>query len=770
MSILGRDRWGITRLRQLGAAMGLAFAVGMAAIVPAEAQYLPEDFFATLPEPGSPAQVEANTLAYDALADVISAEGRVIMKYSGYTISCDDLRYEQKSGRLICVGNAEVLDPTGTKYAAERIEVTGGMKEAFIQSLTLTTSDGAMVTARDVTYSTELETVLTDATYSPCGLCIDEKGQRIGWRVKAARLVQNSTTKAIYLEQPSLEILGIPVAWLPWLSLPDPTKKRNAGFQLPSVNHKPEYGARVTAPYLIPIGDDIDILLSPSLMTRQGFLMAAEYEQRFDYGSFTVQASGIYQLDPGAFDGIGDRPWRGAIQTAGKFEPIQSWTVGWSYSKFSDAAYLDDYDFDTSDWVVNEVYATHLSTDFYADIRLQEFLKLDQFDSDADATLAQEQQALTAPNARGSGYYDLGEWGQVRANGNLLGVYRAEDSIETYNGVDYALGYEGQKTHASGEVSWQKQVITAGGIVATPYLGVRADIANYESGDTGTMGEPDDQFLFEATPIAAIDVRLPLIARSGADSFLFEPVAQLVYRGSDTSLVGITNDNAHSFVLDETNIFSYDRFSGPDRQETGLRANIGARYLANFSAGQWLEIIAGQSYHLAGTNAFGEPDTTNTGIGSGLEEDASYVVLGARGSPYDGLTMGAKLQVDPDGARIARAGVGGDYAVGPYSLGGDYIYLPADTDTGVIADQHEITVRATAPLPADYWIASGSVSWDLAASEWLEARGELVYDDGYFLAGGFAQANGPTHENADSVSFGIKFALKAPGATFGAGY
>jgi len=70
-------------------------------------------------------------------------------------------------------------------------------------------------------------------------------------------------------------------------------------------------------------------------------------------------------------------------------------------------------------------------------------------------------------------------------------------------------------------------------------------------------------------------------------------------------------------------------------------------------------------------------------------------------------------------------------------------------------------VRAQMPL-ADYWIASAGVSWDLAASEWLEATGELVYDDGYFLAGGYAKATGPTHTSPDSFSFGVKLALKGP--------
>src|SRR5690606_32119736 len=135
------------------------------------------------------------------------------------------------------------------------------------------------------------------------------------------------------------------------------------------------------------------------------------------------------------------------------------------------------------------------------------------------------------------------------------------------------------------------------------------DITNYDDGTEGDppagMAEPLDELLFNATPIAAMDVRWPLMATNGADSHLLEPIAQLVWRGSDTTRVGITNDNAHSFVLDDTNIFSYNRFTGSDRQETGLRANIGARYLASFSRGQWLELIAGQSFHLAGVNAMG---------------------------------------------------------------------------------------------------------------------------------------------------------------------
>jgi LPS-assembly protein len=748
--MMGRQVQGRSWGRQCaGLLVGLGLLAALAG--PAQAQLIPPDFFDAIPADGSPAEVEANLLSYDRGSDLISAEGRVLMRYDGYEIECDDLRYNQRSGELYCIGNAAVLDPQGNRFTASRIEVTGGLKNAFVESLSVTTSDGALITARDTRYSRELETILTEATYAPCGLCIDEKGRRIGWTVRAARIVQDPITKGITIEQPRLEVLGTPVAWLPWLSLPDPSQKRRTGVRLPSLDYSGERGVSLTVPYFIALGEDTDLLLSPQLMSRQGFLMAAEWEQRFEYGRFNLAASGLYQFAPGAFAGeVGERDWRGAIQTSGEFELASDWKAGWSYTAFSDAAYLGDYDFNDDDTLINEVFATHLSDDFYADIRMQQYLVLGNY-TEAD----QDMQALALPNARGAGYFDLGPNGQIRTNGSLLGVYRAAEQSDIYGTVPYVFGTEEQKLHATAEASWQNRYITSAGIVATPYLGVRLDAASLE-------GTSADGTLLTATPVAAIDLRYPMIAIDGLDTHLFEPIAQLAYRGSDETLVGLTNDNAHSFVLDDTNLFSYDRFSGTDRQETGLRANVGGRYHASFSSGGWLELMAGQSFHIAGSNAFDTADEVNVGVGSGLADDASYVVLGARGSPATGTTLGAKLQLDPGGPRVARAGLGGEVALAENtSIGGDYIYLPADSATGVLDDQHEITVRAQLPL-ADYWIASAGVSWDLAASEWLEATGELVYDDGYFLAGGYAKATGPTHTSPDSFSFGVKLALKGP--------
>src|SRR5690606_34669554 len=125
----------------------------------------------------------------------------------------------------------------------------------------------------------------------------------------------------------------------------------------------------------------------------------------------------------------------------------------------------------------------------------------------------------------------------------------------------YTFAYQENKVHAMLQGSWQNQYILPAGLVATPYLGLRLD-AGYYDGSSGLLAGPIS--LLDATPIAAMDIRWPLVANNGYDSHLLEPVAQLVYRGSSTTLPGITNDDAQSFVFDDTLLFSYNRFSGID--------------------------------------------------------------------------------------------------------------------------------------------------------------------------------------------------------------
>ena len=50
-----------------------------------------------------------------------------------------------------------------------------------------------------------------------------------------------------------------------------------------------------------------------------------------------------------------------------------------------------------------------------------------------------------------------------------------------------------------------------------------------------------------------------------------EPIAQVIARPSETRIGRLPNEDAQSLVFDDTSLFEWDKFSGFDRAEGGVR-------------------------------------------------------------------------------------------------------------------------------------------------------------------------------------------------------
>lgn len=743
----------------------LALLAGFAtAVVPGHAQgLLPQDFFSAPIDPSAPTAIEADELVFDSVNNIITARGDVVLRVSGYVLTGRELVYRRSGGEMDLVGDVTVTDPAGNVSRSDTLNLTGGLRRAVLNSMTITAHDGSRISADSAEFDQVLNSILVNAQYAPCGDCVGPQGQRIGWSISAARIVQNAEDNSITLEQPSIAILGIPVAWLPYLWLPNMSNEALDSIPRPTLGYSEEIGVRAEFPFTVYSNRNTSVILSPTLLSRQGFLMGAEWIQRFDRGSFSIKASGLYQLDKSAFGFVdAQRDWRGAVQAAGEFTPIEDWTVGAAYSVFTDSAYFADYSLDPRRSAVNEIYATHLTSDAYVDARIQQFNLLGD---NTDQT--RDQQGIALPNVTVERTFNLPDGaGQVEVEGRLLAISRKADSTTAVNGIPYDFGYAGNRIHGMAQANWQNQWIL-GGAVVTPFAGVRLDGAAYD-GNSMLASAPSEQALLGATPIAAIDIRYPLVAYGNGVTHLIEPVAQLVYRGASTTAPGITNEDSQSLVFDDTNVFSYNRFTGIDRQETGLRLNVGGRYMASLQDGSYVELVGGQSFQLAGTNAFAVVNRQQVGVGSGLENATSYAVLGAYGVLADTIKGGAKLQVDTSTFTVSRAGLGVSYGRDGWSGALNYGYSRATPETGNVRDMHEIGAEVSVPV-AEYWSVSANAYWDLAAASFLQVGGGIGYDDGYLELSTAITRTGPTHRSPDNLRATASFKLKAP-AGFGAGY
>jgi LPS-assembly protein len=642
-------------------ACALAAALAFAPASQAQ-EIIPADFFSRIPSgAGGDMAVAADTMVFDSRNDTVIAQGNVGISFEDFRATADRAIYYQRTGRVELVGNVAVVDPDGVEYIAERIDLEDGFREGFLRALTAAFPDGSQFTAAETTFDEGVERVYVDGTYRPCGTCIDDKGNTIGWSVKAARIITDEAERVIYFEEPTLQLLGVSVLWLPWLSMP-----ADEDIEFPVLSFDEQYGVGISLPFFRYRVAEGTLAVTPTIYTNQGAGVELDWRQRVGDVSYSVTASGVYQGNPGVYNGLADRNFRGAIQTAGQFTPTDEWTLGWSYTAFTDPAYLDDY-FDQSR-TTQEVYATYLDNDSYGDIRIQQFVP---FDNAADWDRYQvllDRQALTHPNAVYERIVELAdEAGRIELSGRLLGLTRqANHASGFYSDKRYAFGYESQSVHAMTQAAWTNQYVIPGGLVVSPYIGGRLDAANVSADDAGAFCDtprelatdfcrefPSNESLFSATPIAAVDIRYPLLARTTGATHVIEPIAQFVYR-EGPAVPGITNDDSQGFVFEDTNLFSFNRFSGADRQETGLRANVGGQFQTNFDNGAWIGGLAGQSFHLAGTNGFEVTDGSTAGIGSGIDTDSSYIVAGLQGG-YGTLRAGAKAQIDPVTGDIPRA-------------------------------------------------------------------------------------------------------------------
>ncbi|WP_299804340.1 LPS assembly protein LptD, partial [Tardiphaga sp.] len=319
------------------------------AVTPAAAQGFTYNQPHIRPKPAPVAQtgqmlVQAVEVDYDYNNSRISAVGSVQMFYNGTTVEADKVVYDQKTKRLHAEGNVRMTDADGKITYANLLDLSDDYRDGFVDSLRVDTADATRMAATRAERTAGNYTVFQNGVYTACAACKDDPKKPPLWQVKGARIIHDQTDKMLYFENAQLEFFGVPMAYLPYFSTPDPTVKRKTGFLMPIYTTVSTYGFGVETPFYWAIAPDYDATFSPRITSRQGVLFQSEFRQRLINGSYQIRAYGIDQLDPGAFVGQpGDRQFRGGVETKGQFALNDKWTWGWDGVLLSDYYFMSDY-------------------------------------------------------------------------------------------------------------------------------------------------------------------------------------------------------------------------------------------------------------------------------------------------------------------------------------------------------------------------------------------------------------------------------------------
>ena len=634
--------------------------------------------------------VEGREIVYNRDKNTVSAVGDVELNYTGRTLQADRVIYDRNTGRVLAQGNVRLTEANGTVTTGDRFELTDDFKTGFIDSLRveqITKDHIGPVTTRFSAPRAERvngeTTTFEYGTYTACEPCREHPERPPLWQVRAARIIQNNEERRIYYEDAALEFAGIPIAYIPYFWSPDPSVRRESGFLAPRYIHTHALGYGAAVPYFWAIEPDKDLTLTPTVVSRQGFLGEVEYRQRLLTGSFKIRAAGIVQEDKSAFlpapYGAGNRDTRGSLETTGRFNINERWQYGWDIALLSDKWFLQNYKV-LSESVGGSVFLRESTSTLYLrgqgdrsffDLRGYYFRGLSYADW-------QKQLPLVAPvldyDKRVNGPEPLG--GEARLQFNFTNVQRdaAQFAATTaanrsfpfgttaaFNGLTIPYescvvfsrtacvvrGLSGDYARVSVDASWRRSFIDDAGQVWTPFAYVRADgffnnpdttgfqnsqITNYISGK--------DQFVGRATPAIGLEYRYPFIADAGRyGTHTITPIGQIIARPNETGIGRVPNEDAHSLSFDDTTLFNWDKFSGYDRAEGGVRANVGAQYNFTTPAGWTGNALFGQSYQVAGQNSFARADLLGTGYNSGLDTRVSDFVARAQVNPNENFSL-----------------------------------------------------------------------------------------------------------------------------------
>ena len=723
---------------------------------------------AAKPAPNAQMLVQANEIRYDYNNLLVSAVGNVQIYYNGATIEADKIIYDQRSKRLHAEGNARLTEADGKVSYGELLDLSDDYRDGFIDSLRVETPDQTRLAAARADRSDANYTVFQSGVYTACEPCRDNPRKPPLWQVKAARIIHNESEKMMYFEDAKIEFFGVPLAWVPYMSAPDPTVKRKTGFLMPVVSTSSAYGFGIETPYYLALAPNYDATISPRITSTQGPLLRGEWRQRFEDGDLTIRGAGIDQLDKDKFirsDGTvtpGFRDWRGSFEASGRFNLSPQWTWGFDGVGLSDRTFFQDYKImplqsTTLDPLLNapteavsQIYLTGRGDRSYFDMRAIHYYGFSE--SDVQGTLPNILPVIDYAYTFDQPVFG----GELGTSVNFIGLQRSTASFDpisssalnsgscNVNSADPAQktptncllrGVPGEYSRLSAEVHWKYQYIDPFGQVFIPFASVRGDAAAMDIGNQPGVANfinTGDLTAGRAMPTVGLEYHYPFIGVQSWGTQTIEPIAQLIIRPNEQMIGKLPNEDAQSLVFDDTNLFKVDKFSGWDRAEGGSRANAGLQYTAQFNRGGNFNVLFGQSYQLFGLNSFAVGDITNTGLGSGLDTPRSDYVARVAFQPNQIYSFTSRFRFDQSDFTLQRLEVEARANFDRWNasiLYGDY---GAQPQLGFLTRRDGILTSGAYKV-SENWVVNGGVRYDIQAGKLSQTRFGLGYIDDCFI-------------------------------------
>ena len=644
------------------------------------------------------ATFSADEMTHDKDLGTINARGHVEVNNSGRTLLADSITYDQTHDLIRATGNVTLMRPSGDVLFANSMEITGDLKNGLIQDLRAVLADRSRFAARSATLVNDETMTLDHGVYTPCEPCKTDPTRAPLWQIKAIKVVHDKVNKVVEYTDAWLELAGMPVVYMPYMSYPDPSVKRKSGFLTPRVGGSSNLGFGVRAPYFYVIDKHSDLTLTPIITSKEYGALAGEYRQRFTKGEITTDGSLAYDSRQDVLGHIGAKA---------RFDVNRSWRWGADINRATTDTYMRRYGFGGQDTLTSQAFLEGFRDNNYTSISAMAFQGLRSTD-DARTT------PVILPFVQ---FSHQGEPGRLGAY-NTLDVNAA--MLTRQQGLS--------SKRISVKPGWNLPYIAPKGDIYKLSATLGVDFFHAENLPTTVSAANVTNGVYNGAalrlnPEVSLDWRWPLARRIGSMTEVLEPIGQVIASPYGGNSYKMANEDSQDFDFNDANLFSANRFTGFDRVESGPRTNYGVQWSVTGDGGGSTSVMMGQSYRLKADDTFA--------VGSGLENNFSDYVGKLQVSPGKHLNLLYRTRMDKDTLDFKRNEVALSGTSGWLNYGANYVYFARQQDSeydGRKELNYNVGVDVT-----DFWSTQISGVRDMSKNGGQRSmRLNIVYDDECF--------------------------------------
>ncbi|MCV2891722.1 LPS-assembly protein LptD [Lentibacter sp. XHP0401] len=647
----------------------------------------------------APAMLVADSVYLDGKTRLV-AQGRVEALAGESRITASKITYDRATEQLTIEGPIRIEQDGDISVLASSAEMDPRFQNAILRGARLVLNQQVQLAAYQMNRVNGRYSQLYKTAVTSCHIC--NAGEPPLWQIRARRVIHDQAEKQLYFEGAQLRVRDVPIFYLPYLRLPDPTLERASGFMIPSLSSSSTLGTGVRLPYFIKLGDHRDLTLAPYLRTKSRSL-EFRYRQAFLRGDISFE--GAYSRDdllPGET--------RGYFFGGGAFSLQNDYQLSFDIEATLDDTYLVDYSYSSKDRLDSEIALTRAKRDSYTNAALVHYYTLRTDESNSTIP------SLIADFAHERRYFPRGLGGELRMSAALHSHYRSSDD-DTDSDLDGII--DGRDvTRLGAEVSWRRNWTLRRGLQAQVLAGVAAD-QFYTAQDSTRPSSAA-----EITPMAALTLRWPLqkFTKNGAQHIV-EPFMQIGWVGGTNS--DVANDESTRVEFDEGNLLSLSHFPAADRRERGASLSYGVNWSRTGREGWESTLTMG---HILRQEALLDA-STSTGFAfsssSGLSGKNSDVLLAGQLRSPTGLALTGRALFGTD-LDLTKAEARGTWQKDRFGFGASYVWLDADADEDRTAIVAELSLDGLYRF-SRHWTGTTNMRYDVTAERAAEAGVGLQY-------------------------------------------